>query len=56
MAWRKVFAPRAARRAAAMLALIAVGARAPHCPADVITDWDSKASAVASPAALGQRE
>jgi hypothetical protein len=26
------------------------------CPADVITDWDTKASAVASPAALGQRE
>src|SRR5260221_10167159 len=26
------------------------------CPADVITDWDTKASAVASPAALGQPE
>lgn len=30
-------------------------AQAP-CAADVITDWDAKASAVASPAALGQRE
>jgi hypothetical protein len=30
-------------------------AQAP-CSADVITDWDAKASAVASPAALGQRE
>jgi hypothetical protein len=26
------------------------------CHADVITDWDAKATAVASPAALGQRE
>jgi hypothetical protein len=26
------------------------------CQADVITDWDTKASAVASPAALGERE
>jgi hypothetical protein len=26
------------------------------CHADVITDWDAKASAVASPAALGERE
>ncbi len=26
------------------------------CLADVITDWDAKASAVASPAAIGQRE
>src|SRR5450759_3704831 len=26
------------------------------CHADVVTDWDAKASAVASPAALGERE
>ena len=26
------------------------------CRADVITDWDAKASAVASPASLGERE
>jgi PAP2 superfamily len=32
-----------------------IGAVLP-CHADVITDWDAKASAVASPAALGQRE
>jgi hypothetical protein len=28
----------------------------PPCHADVVTDWDAKASAVASPAALGERE
>jgi hypothetical protein len=37
------------------LALTGAFAGAP-CSADVITDWDTKASAVASPAALGQRE
>jgi len=39
------------------LALCLAGAAAlPARAADVISDWDAKASAVASPAALGQRE
>ena len=36
--------------------LAAIGGAVLPCHADVITDWDAKASAVASPAALGQRE
>src|SRR6516162_108004 len=47
---------RSAPPLAAMLALIASGVGAPLCQADVVTDWDAKASSVASPAALGQRE
>jgi hypothetical protein len=39
-----------------ILALTAECAGAAPCRADVITDWDTKASAVASPAALGERE
>jgi hypothetical protein len=37
-------------------ALAALTGAALPCHADVITDWDAKASAVASPAALGERE
>jgi hypothetical protein len=37
-------------------ALTALGGAVVPCRADVITDWDAKASAVASPAALGERE
>ncbi len=42
----------------AILILIAAAwcAAVRPCPADVVTDWDTKASAVASSAALGQRE
>jgi hypothetical protein len=47
---------RSAPPLAAMLAFIAFGVGAPLCQADVVTDWDAKASSVASPAALGQRE
>src|SRR5258708_19061911 len=36
--------------------LTALGGLARPCRADVVTDWDAKATAVASPAALGQRE
>jgi hypothetical protein len=36
--------------------LTALGGLARPCHADVVTDWDAKASAVASPAALGERE
>ncbi len=39
-----------------LAALTAMGGIAPPCHADVITDWDTKATAVASPAALGERE
>jgi hypothetical protein len=39
-----------------LLALITVGVGASPVWADVITDWDAKASSVASPAALGERE
>jgi hypothetical protein len=35
---------------------LAFGIAVQPCRADVITDWDAKASAVASPAALGERE
>ena len=38
------------------VAFVAVNCVVLSCHADVITDWDAKASAVASPAALGQRE
>ncbi len=37
-------------------ALAALAGAALPCYADVITDWDAKASAMASPAALGERE
>lgn len=48
-------APRRAR--SVMVALLgAVGIHATPLRADVITDWDAKAAAVASPAALGERE
>jgi hypothetical protein len=43
-------------RAVMLLTLIAVGVSASPVRADVITDWDAKTSAVASPAALGERE
>lgn len=43
-------------RPALFVALAALGGTALPCVADVITDWDAKASAVASPAALGERE
>ena len=39
-----------------MLAIMGACLAQAPCSADVITDWDAKASAVASPAALGQRE
>src|SRR6516165_2431594 len=39
-----------------LLAFMAVGVGVPPVRADVITDWDAKSSAVASPAALGERE
>jgi len=39
-----------------LLALGAVGVGASPLRADVITDWDARISAVASPAALGERE
>jgi hypothetical protein len=44
------------RRPAILLVLTVVGCAVLPCHADVITDWDAKASAVASPAALGERE
>jgi hypothetical protein len=43
-------------RAILVVALIAFGGAARPCHADVITEWDARASAVASPAALGERE
>ena len=49
--------PRLPRRLSAILLALTVGGGAVlPCHADVITDWDAKASAVASPAALGERE
>src|SRR5579862_8602908 len=36
--------------------LVAIVAHTASCRADTITDWDTKATAVASPAALGERE
>jgi hypothetical protein len=47
--WRKP-------RALVVVTLAALGAGVSPLRADVITDWDAKASAVASPAALGERE
>ena len=44
------------RRPAILLALTVIAGAVLPCHADVITDWDAKASAVASPAALGERE
>jgi hypothetical protein len=44
------------RPAALIVALAALSGAVLPCHADVITDWDAKASAVASPAALGERE
>jgi hypothetical protein len=44
------------QRAILLTALTAFGGTARPCHADVITDWDAKASAMASPAALGERE
>jgi len=44
------------RPAALFMALTALSGALLPCHADVITDWDAKASAVASPAALGERE
>jgi hypothetical protein len=44
------------RPAALILVLTSWCAGAAPCQADVITDWDTKATAVASPAALGERE
>jgi hypothetical protein len=38
------------------LMLVLLGGAAAPLRADVITDWDAKASGIASPAALGQRE
>src|SRR5215469_6772861 len=43
-------------RAVLLLTLAAVGVDVSPSRADVITDWDAKASSVASPAALGERE
>src|ERR1700690_1681288 len=50
--------PRLRRKRPAMLfaVLTAFCGAALPCHADVITDWDAKASAVASPASLGERE
>jgi hypothetical protein len=50
--------PRAAARAVgpSVLSLLLWLGCAPVCHADTIADWDVKATAVASPAALGQRE
>jgi hypothetical protein len=53
---RNSSSPRCPRPSILFLALATLGAPALHCHADVITDWDAKASAVASPAALGERE
>ena len=38
------------------MGLVAMAAHTGSCRADTITDWDAKATAVASFAALGQRE
>jgi len=44
------------QRAILFVVLTALGGLVRPCHADVVTDWDAKASAVASPAALGERE
>ncbi len=56
MSTRKFSRLRRKRPVMLFMALAALGGVAPPCHADVITDWDAKASAVASPAALGERE
>src|SRR5215472_13952214 len=43
-------------RGGVLLSLAALAVGASPLRADVITDWDAKASSVASPAALGERE
>ena len=49
--------PGAARKwTLSALAVLVCLSRAFICSADTITDWDARATAVASPAALGQRE
>jgi hypothetical protein len=48
--------PAAYGRVILIMLLAASCPSAPPCRADVITDWDTKGSAVASPAALGERE
>jgi hypothetical protein len=48
--------PRRIQPGILLVALTAFGGGALPCHADVITDWDAKATAVASPAALGERE
>jgi len=53
---RKSLPLRCQRPAILFVALTALGGPVLPCHADVITDWDAKASAVASPAALGERE
>ena len=47
--------PRPRRKRPVML-FVALGGAVLPCHADVITDWDAKASAVASPASFGERE
>jgi hypothetical protein len=47
---------RCKRPALLFVALTALCGAGRPCQADVITDWDAKASAVAAPAALGERE
>lgn len=42
--------------AAASIGLLSMVAHFGGCRADVVTDWDAKATEVASPAALGERE
>src|SRR5258708_6822763 len=48
--------PRCKRPAMLFVALTALGGTALPCHADVITDWDAKASAATSPASFGERE
>ena len=48
--------PPCKRSALLLMTLTALGGAVLPCHADVVTDWDAKASAVASPAALGERE
>jgi hypothetical protein len=53
---RKSLPLRFRRPAILSVALTALAGPVLPCHADVITDWDAKASAVASPASLGERE
>lgn len=48
--------PRRKWPAMGLVAFATYGGATLPCNADVITDWDAKASAVASPASLGERE